>query len=73
LTSLYTVQKAAEDVSVLRRKFGPNKEEVTGGWRKLHNEYILYSSPDMRVIKSRERDARCIQYTRVMKTTHNLG
>jgi hypothetical protein len=35
---------------VLRRIFGPKRDEVTGGWRKLHN---LYSSPSIiRVIKS---------------------
>jgi hypothetical protein len=26
--------------SVLRRIFGPKREEVTGGWRKLHNEEL---------------------------------
>jgi hypothetical protein len=32
---------------VLRRIFGPKRDEVTGGWRKLHNEELhnLYSSP----------------------------
>jgi hypothetical protein len=32
---------------VLRRIFGPERDEVTGGWRKLHNEGLhdLYSSP----------------------------
>jgi hypothetical protein len=32
---------------VLRRIFGPKREEVTGGWRKLHNEELhdLNSSP----------------------------
>jgi hypothetical protein len=32
---------------VLRRTFGPKRDEVTGEWRKLHNEelHILYSSP----------------------------
>jgi hypothetical protein len=32
---------------VLWRKFGPKKDEVTSGWRKLHNEELrdLYSSP----------------------------
>jgi hypothetical protein len=31
---------------VLRRIFGPKRDEVTGEWNKLHNEelYILYSS-----------------------------
>jgi hypothetical protein len=41
---------------VLSRIFGPERDEVTGSWRKLHNEELngLYSSPDiMRMIKSR--------------------
>jgi hypothetical protein len=41
---------------VLRRVFGPKRDEVTGGWRKLHNEELhnLYSSPSIiRKIKSR--------------------
>ena len=41
---------------VLRRIFGPKRDGVTGGWRKLHNEELkdLYSSPNIvRVIKSR--------------------
>jgi hypothetical protein len=41
---------------VLRRIFGPNTDEVTGEWRKLHNEELhnLYSSPDIiRQVKSR--------------------
>jgi hypothetical protein len=41
---------------VLRRMFGPKRDEVTGGWRKLHNEELhnLYSSPSIiRMIKSR--------------------
>jgi hypothetical protein len=40
----------------LRRIFGPKRDEVTGGWRKLHNEELrnLYSSPSIiRIIKSR--------------------
>jgi hypothetical protein len=39
---------------VLRRKFGPKRDEVTGGWRKLHNEELhnIYPSPSItRVIK----------------------
>jgi hypothetical protein len=34
---------------VLRRIFGPMKDEVTGEWRKLHNGELhnLYSSPDI--------------------------
>jgi hypothetical protein len=40
---------------VLRRIFGPKREEVTGGWIRLHNEELhnLYHSPNIRVIKSR--------------------
>jgi hypothetical protein len=40
---------------VLRRIFGPRRDEVTGEWRRLHNELNdLYSSPNnVRVIKSR--------------------
>jgi hypothetical protein len=41
---------------VLRRVFGPKRDEVTGKWRKLHNEelYNLYFSPTIAwVIKSR--------------------
>jgi hypothetical protein len=41
---------------VLRRIFGPKRDEVTGEWRRLHNKelYALYSSPNInRVIKSK--------------------
>jgi hypothetical protein len=40
---------------VLRRNFGSKREEVAGGWRRLHNEELrnLYASPNIRVIKSR--------------------
>jgi len=41
---------------VLRRIFGPRRDEVTGEWRGLHNEKLndLYSSPNIvRVIKWR--------------------
>jgi hypothetical protein len=41
---------------VLRRIFGPKRDEVTGEWRKVHNEELrdLYSSSSIiRIIKSR--------------------
>ena len=41
---------------VLRRIFGPRRDEVTGEWKKLHNEELndVYCSPNVvRVIKSR--------------------
>jgi hypothetical protein len=41
---------------VLRRMFGTKRDEVTGGWRKLHEEELhnLYSSPSViRMIKTR--------------------
>ena len=42
---------------VLRGIFGPTRDEMTGEWRKLHNEELndLYCSPNfIRVIKSRK-------------------
>jgi hypothetical protein len=41
---------------VLRKIFGPKRDEVTGGWRKLYNEELcdLYSLPStIRILKSR--------------------
>ena len=41
---------------VLRKVFGPKRDEVTGEWRELHNEELndLYSLPSIvRVVKSR--------------------
>jgi hypothetical protein len=59
---------------VLRRIFGPKRDEVRGEWRRLHNKelYALYSSPNIIwVIKSRRQmgrtcgtyggEERCIQ------------
>jgi hypothetical protein len=45
---------------VMRRIFGPKSDEVTGEWRKLHNEELhnLYSSPDIiRQVKSSQGKA----------------
>jgi hypothetical protein len=47
---------------VLRRIFGQKRDEVTGGWRKLHNEELhnLYSSPSIiRMFKSRRKEWAC--------------
>jgi hypothetical protein len=40
---------------VLRRIFGPRREEVTGDWIKLRNKELhkLYATPNVRMIKSR--------------------
>jgi hypothetical protein len=42
--------------NVLRRTFGPKRDEVTGEWRKLHTEELqsLYSSPDIIKVKASE-------------------
>jgi hypothetical protein len=44
------------EIRMLRKLFGPKRGEVTGGWRRLHNEehHNVYSSPSIiRVTKSR--------------------
>jgi hypothetical protein len=44
------------EIRVLRKMFEPKRDEVTGEWRKLHNEELneLYCSPNViRVMKSR--------------------
>ena len=50
---------------VLRRVFGPKRDEVTEEWRKLHNEERsdLYSLPNIvRVVKSRRMGGACGAY-----------
>jgi hypothetical protein len=53
---------------VLRRIFGPQRDKVTGGWRKLHNEecHNLFSSPNIKkMVKLRmirymqQKDEKC--------------
>jgi hypothetical protein len=42
---------------VLRRMFGPKRDEIIGGWRKLYNDELhnLYSSPNITImVKSRK-------------------
>jgi hypothetical protein len=62
---------------VLRRIFGPKRDEVTGEWRKLHNGelYILYSSPDIiKQIKLRRmRGWACGTHGRREKSIQGFG
>jgi hypothetical protein len=41
---------------VLKKKFGPKRDEVAGEWRRVHNEelYHLQYSPNIRMIKLRK-------------------
>jgi hypothetical protein len=44
---------------VLRRIFGPERDEMTGGWRELHNEKLHGFHPSLdiiRIVKSRTVD-----------------
>jgi hypothetical protein len=57
---------------VLRRIFGPKRDEVTGEWRKLHNEelYNLYSSANIiRQVKANEVGGACGTHGRGEKST----
>jgi hypothetical protein len=61
---------------VLTRIFGPKWDEVTGGWRKLHNEELrgLYSSPSIvTVIKARRmRWAGYVAHMREVRGAYNI-
>jgi hypothetical protein len=61
---------------VLRGIFGPKRDEVTGGWRKLHNDELhgLYSSPSIvRVIKARRmRWAGYVALMGEVRGAHNI-
>jgi hypothetical protein len=61
---------------VLRRTFGHKRDEVTGEWRKLHNEELhnLYSSPDIiRQVKANEVGSACGTHGRRKKTVQGFG
>jgi hypothetical protein len=61
---------------VLRRIFGPKRDEVTGEWRKLHNEEIhnLYSSPDIiGQVKANEVGGACGTHGRGEKSVQGFG
>jgi hypothetical protein len=61
---------------VLRRIFGPKRDEVTGEWRKLHNEELhnLYLSPDIiRQVKANEVGRACGTHGRGEKSVQGSG
>jgi hypothetical protein len=61
---------------VLRRIFGPKRDEVTGEWRKLHKEELLnlYSSPDIiRQVKAKEVGGACGTHGRGEKSAQGFG
>jgi hypothetical protein len=61
---------------VLRRIFGPKRDEVTGEWRKLHNKelHILYSSPDIITqVKANEVGGACGTHLRGEKSEQGFG
>jgi hypothetical protein len=68
--------KVEHKLRVLRRTFGPKREEVAGGWRRLHNEELhnLYTSPNIiRVTKSRRmRWARNVSRMGEMRNVYNI-
>jgi hypothetical protein len=57
MTVTYKYRLSVFENRVLRRIFVPRRDEVTGDWRKLHNEeelHNLYSSPHIiKMMKSR--------------------
>jgi len=57
---------------VLRRIFGPTRDEVTGEWRKVHNEELndLHSPKLVRVIKSRRM--RWAEHVALMGESRNI-
>jgi hypothetical protein len=61
---------------VLRRIFGPKRDEVTGEWRKLHSEELhnLYSSPNsIRQVKVNEVGRSCGTHGRGVKIVQDFG
>jgi hypothetical protein len=56
---------------ILRRIFGPKRDEMTGEWRKLHNEdmYNLYSSSQ---VKANEMGGACGTHGRGEKRAQNV-
>jgi hypothetical protein len=60
----------------LRRIFGPKRDEVTGEWRKFHNEELhnLYSSADIiRQVKANEVGGACSKHGKGQKSVQSFG
>jgi hypothetical protein len=73
---LYGYETLSLTLRVRKRIFGPQRDEVMGGWRKLHNElHNLYSSPHtIRMIKSmRMRWMRWTEHVARMGRRRMLG
>ena len=71
LTSREEHRERVFERRVLRKIFGPNRDEVTGEWRRLHNEelYDLYCWPNIiRVINSRRM--RCMGHVQETGEVH---
>jgi hypothetical protein len=60
---------------VLRRIFGPKRDEVTDDWRKLHNEELhnLYSSPSIIRMKKSRRMRWAGHVTRIWRRGMHIG
>jgi hypothetical protein len=61
---------------VLRKRFGPKRVEVSGEWRKFHNEELhnLYSSPDIiSQVKENEVCGACSTQERGEKIVQGFG
>jgi hypothetical protein len=59
---------------VLRRIFGPKRDKVTRGWRKLHNEELsnLYFSPNTVGVYNREGGTRWRSWLKHCATSQNV-
>jgi hypothetical protein len=63
------------EIRVLRRIFGPKREEVAGGCRRLHNEELhnLGASQDIRVVESsRMRWGGCVAWMVEMRNSRKI-
>jgi hypothetical protein len=60
---------------VFRRIYGPNRDEVTGDWRKLHNEDLhnLYSSPSIIIMMKSRRMRWAGHIARIKKSGKHIG